>query len=218
MTSNSWDAAPFPARGDQSPETLFIEVGRALTEWELFEERLSWIFALLVTDRPGEPGQAAIHSYGSIASFRGRSDMVGMAAAAYLAERPASEAVAKLKPFLTRANDFATRRNEIAHGIVQPFYSQEVTAQMQVDLEDSPEPDGFALMPATYNSRKNELAKAGGFENPVEFLIYRQPRYAYTGESISKYGNEFRGLFGDCSRIWWAINHELWMRRRSASP
>lgn len=143
--------------------------------------------------------------------------MVRAAAEAYQAERPETTAIASLLALLSRAGDFSGRRNEIAHGIVQPFHTLEALKRMEIDYENAAEPDGFALMPAFYNSKKNGLARAE-WDDPAEFIIYRQPSYAYTEAPIQKYRGEFSKLGRLCTERWWAINHELWQegKRRSS--
>lgn len=216
MTINPWDPAPFAAHGDKSPDLLFNAVGRALTEWELFEEHLSWIFSVLVTGRGGDLSIPAIHAYGTIVAFQGRSQMVRAAADAYQAENPNSEVIFPLLGLLSSAGDFSGRRNEIAHGIVQPFYGREAEERMQTDLEDKTPHDGYALMPASYNTKKHGLVRAQ-FDVPEDFLIYRQPRYAYTAEPIAEYGRWFKKLREECTNRWLAINHELWKARQRLS-
>jgi hypothetical protein len=215
MTSNPWDPAPYPEQGEADVDHLFIAIGRALTEWELFEEALSWTFAILVTGRPGTPSLPAIHAYGTIVAFRGRSEMVEAAARSYEAEHSSSTAIAPLFDLLADAGRFSGRRNEIAHGIAQPFFTREAMDRMEYDLEDKTEPDGFILLPSSYNTKKHGLAKSAEWEDAH---VYRRPKYGYTATPIRRYTAEFGKLRRRTLDSWWAIQHEIWKARQPSSP
>jgi hypothetical protein len=63
----------------------------------------------------------ATRAYGSVLTFRGRAEMVEAASEAYFFSTPDSELEPELNEVLKEARNYATRRNEIAHGIVRSF-------------------------------------------------------------------------------------------------
>ena len=48
-----WDILPTLDRGDATPDLLYVEVGRALTEWEKLEVTQSTLFSICVNSRAG---------------------------------------------------------------------------------------------------------------------------------------------------------------------
>jgi hypothetical protein len=79
--------------------------------------------------------------------------------------------------FLVRAKQFATRRNEIAHGIVQPYF---VSTLLR---------DGFALGPSRHATRKKKLVSAG---DPHGSSVI--DAYAYTSVEIEYFRTQFEKL------------------------
>lgn len=117
-TPRPWDAPPPPEKGDEDSDVLYAAIGRALSEWEHLEEELARIFSSLVV---GGEGTAAERSYGAVATFRGRMDMIEAAAEAFFFLYPddRSSLGNDLHVLITSARSFGARRNEIAHGIVR---------------------------------------------------------------------------------------------------
>jgi hypothetical protein len=75
--SNPWDVpTPLPL-GDNRVDDTFTAVGRALSSWEQVEESLADLFALFTGSVRQFPDiSPAIRAYGSVISFKGRTDMV----------------------------------------------------------------------------------------------------------------------------------------------
>jgi hypothetical protein len=124
--SNSWDIPDFPIKGDATEDVTFASVGRALSRWEEFETRLASLFGVFMgtlIDTHETNARAAIRAYGSVASFRGKAEMLEQAAELWFDEHPSEELEKKLRDLLRLASRYAARRNDIAHGIVHPLWN-----------------------------------------------------------------------------------------------
>jgi hypothetical protein len=116
--NDPWAIPPTPKLGDENIETTYASVGRALSSWEHFEAHLALLFARFITRE--QDSLAARRAYGTVASFTGRSALIRDAAAAYFAEFPDRELSDAFSEQLKIAARASARRNDIAHGIVQP--------------------------------------------------------------------------------------------------
>ena len=174
MQQNPWDIPPPPQIADPSREAIFEAVGRALSFWEWFEGNLALIFASVVGGNQDD-GFAAMRAYGSIISFRSRSEMLRTAAEVYFAARPDVDLERQLSELLRRATKLAARRNEIAPGIVNPYLPPT-------------EEEGFALFPAYYATAKR------AFEAENLKLQITRPAYIYGSNEIETFGNAFATL------------------------
>jgi len=115
-----WDPRPWPTRGDDSIEVLYAAAGRALSQWERYEGALSLLFSAFVSTALT---QAARRAYRAVRRFEGRTDMLRAAAEAYFGEKPDSDLVTQFEEILQSAINFAPRRTDIAHGVVDHFMS-----------------------------------------------------------------------------------------------
>jgi len=163
--NNPWERPAPVAVGDADNNTTYAAVGRALSNWERLEGYLSLIFSAMVG--PGEEPLAASRAYGSVASFIGRNEMLWAAAEAYLSLHPDALLQASLETILKEAKKASPRRNEIAHGIVQPL--------MAMDRSIT-----WALVPAYYATNKRNLD--------------RSPKYAFSSIEIMGFGHKFNEL------------------------
>lgn len=164
---NLWDIPAAPFIGDADIETLFASVGRALSRWEHTEGNMALLFARLVGGNYG-----AFRAYGTSTNVGSKRAMIEEAADVFFANRPAPEVALGLKTHLNNYANLAARRNDIAHGIAQPFA-----------------PGGYALFPAYHASRKRELvAEALAFE-------VTQPKYVYASAQIEIITNAFGELY-----------------------
>jgi hypothetical protein len=177
---NPWDVPMFPDAGDESEDTLFASVGRALTGWEQFEQALARLFATLV----GSRSYAAIRAYGSVIAFRGRSEMVKAAASAYFHENPNRLSQKRLSDLLNLAGRYSARRNEIAHGLLTPL-----ATAMQ-----NPMRKGYVLCPPDYATNKTEMMSLTAGMPVGRSLRWMAPGYAYSSVEIDTFGQRFRDL------------------------
>ncbi|MDZ4372426.1 MAG: hypothetical protein U1C74_13525 [Phenylobacterium sp.] len=160
-----WGTQPIATVGDDELYTTFGAVGAALTSWELFEAHLSLIFAAVVGG--GIQPSAATRAYGSVVSFSGRLSMLRAAADMYFAENPESAALAvELQEITKEAHRAGTRRNEIAHGVVQ------ATGPGMTFLRGK-----FLLYPAYYTTSKRERD--------------HKPKYGYASNDLVRFMQGF---------------------------
>jgi hypothetical protein len=113
-----WDPRPWPKRGDDSIETLYAAAGRALSQWERYENTLSLLFSALVATALTPAARRAYHA---MRTFEDRVCMLRAAAEGYFAEKPDPDLLTELKEILQSAANFAPRRHDIAHGVVDRY-------------------------------------------------------------------------------------------------
>lgn len=176
MNPNDVWAIPPPAtQGDKDPFITFGAVGAALSDWERFEGHLALIFSALIGTDRSIP--AARRAYGTIVSFGGRADMLSSAAEMYFIDYPDESLDADLTALMKLARKGASRRNEIAHGIVQPMQG---ALTMFTGAT-------YALYPAYYSTSRRDS----------DFL----PKYAYTSVEISRFARQFHDLVAPASSV-----------------
>jgi integrase len=115
MSGNPWDVLS-PKEAEKDPDTLFLSVGRALTAWERMQQQFAHFFGFFCG---AENTLQARRAYGAIGTFRGQAEVLRAAAEAYFHTSPDHEMQKPFFALLKRAGNFAPRRNDIAHGIVQ---------------------------------------------------------------------------------------------------
>lgn len=173
---NPWDVPTPPHKGDEKKETLFAAVGSALSAWESIEIRLSNIFSTLVSPRSESlPAQRA---YGSVLTFRGRSEMISAAADAAFFLTPDDTLHHDLSKLLDQIGRFAARRNEIAHGRVTTYYTAPRSGFIIQTVREMPA--GYILEPPNYATNKTKLA-------PGRIILetaHHKPSYAYSSVEI----------------------------------
>jgi hypothetical protein len=106
---NPWDVRPKAVKGNQTPDSIFLAVGVALTAWERLESMLAELFDLLLASE----NRAAFKVYQSSKTSNARREMLS---AALPLDRASERENAELTNFVSSVNEFAARRNEIAHG------------------------------------------------------------------------------------------------------
>jgi hypothetical protein len=182
-----WNVPPFPSDGDATEDITFTSVGRALTGWELFEHEIAALFAAILG--PSAVTWTASRSYGSVLTFRGRSDMIKAAAEAHFAQAPNNVLHAGLRDLLNLANNYSPRRNEIAHAVVKPYAS----LALHGDKKE------FVLVPSDYATNKMQI---GFFSQSLltlgipatQEVPYLSPKYVYSSPEIDYFGIKFRSL------------------------
>lgn len=215
MTTNPYDVLPPPeiGGGATSAEAIYIEIGRALTTWEELEEHLAEAFALMA-GRPSHEATTntspAMRAYGTVVTFRGRKDMILAASEAYFMQRK-SGLQAELKSFVNRCANFASRRNDIAHGVIKNI-------ELIADIPGLPGgiPDNtWYLVPPNYNSNKIRLlpkhievaakrkeSEVDTVRNYVRKLVRTgYGSYKYNHLQVAHYGEQFRLLSDDARRM-----------------
>jgi hypothetical protein len=114
-TPKDWDRLP-ATTSDTDENTLYLAVGRALTEWEKVEEQL-WVLYRAFLDLTTQPSIME-KGYRSSLQFDQRKTKLEDAAELYFTHHPDSQLRALFEEALTYAERFVSRRNDIAHGMV----------------------------------------------------------------------------------------------------
>jgi hypothetical protein len=78
MTNSPWNPLPTEPQGDSDAKLLYHAVGVALSQWESVEDALAGLYTQLI----GSRSQSARDAYGSVASGKGRFNMIMAAAGA----------------------------------------------------------------------------------------------------------------------------------------
>ena len=119
QTVRPWDVRPVREQGDPTAEPLYTAVGRALSMWGSFETRLGLLFGqFMLTESP----EMAARVFGAIRTFEGRLDLLKAAADLYFRLYTMTETETRFKNLSNGPwRVFGARRNELAHGEVQPY-------------------------------------------------------------------------------------------------
>jgi hypothetical protein len=177
---------PINARGDRNMDELAKAVAYALSTWETMDERMSFLFSILVQSQNG----AAAAAYGALNSFGAQVRMV----------RAASEAVFrrgdplrdKINQALGDVSDLHGKRSNIAHGIIREYVKHSADKLGRQRASSS----GFFLSPPMHNTRKkfsidelNDKLRA----SPAFFgEFHRWQRFAYTSKQVAQITKVFR--------------------------
>ena len=143
---NPWDIPPFPAHGDSSPELTFAAVGRAMTEWEELELYLARLYAKFLGIPPIKA--IAIPEYRDVANFHSRAATIQKAATTYFVSHPNQDREGEFEKVLEDIRQLASRRNDIAHGVVKLWWNHKETFSQAVDRNE------YMLVPSTYSDKK----------------------------------------------------------------
>ncbi|RYD86798.1 MAG: hypothetical protein EOP50_21820 [Sphingobacteriales bacterium] len=202
MTENPWDIPPLPQKGDDAHSMTFEAVGRATSEWEHLEAYLGLAFAVFVGAT--NTVDAAMRAYGSIVAFKGRSGMLQAAAEVFFNDFPSDSLQDRFNKLDKAAGRFSGRRNEIAHGIVQPYYA--INGEAHV---------GAALVPSYFATNKRLLESVDGDEYSSRLTL----KYAYTSVEITNFSEQFAKLAKEALELYKALSghRAAEVRRKHAS-
>ena len=179
MAKQPWEIPDPPQIGDAENNITFRAVGAALSTWEWFEGHLALSFSYLVGS--GYGNVAAIRAYGSVESFRGRANMIEEAAEVYFKHIRDEELQSSINKLVKKARDLCARRNDVAHGIVNPY---------SVFEHDKSVFKGYLLMPAYYATRKRKLPETA----PLTDIT---PSFIYSSVEIDHFRKQFDDLAKD---------------------
>jgi hypothetical protein len=208
---NPWDipvSAPLRP-GNQTPDDIYLAVGRALTKWEGLEAEMSALFAVVTSSTEQRYYVPATQAYGAINGTAARAEMIAKAAEAFFLELRAlvdddelrtdlSTFEAELKEILAAYRGWAARRNDIAHGYVTESQHPDYAA-------DRPSAGGPPVMATTYS-----LCPSHGNSRKWH-LITVQPQYHYIATEIDQFADAFDNLGHRVSDFsarldWWRRN------------
>ena len=176
MALKPWDDRPRPKQGDKSASTTYESVGRALTQWEYLEAKLAELFSQLVggewpSDGDEVPYHPADRAFGSVQGSAARLTMIEEAAKAHFQWYPNPDLEKRLNQLIgTECRQFAGKRNNIAHGVVDMGFS--VPPKLKI---------GYWLVPSYYATKKHPLKGPSA--------------YAYTSTEIQYFIGEFDRLW-----------------------
>jgi hypothetical protein len=164
-----WDIPALPAHGDDSPDVTHIARSKALDAWEWLEIRLS-----MLDERFRKATQATgrVAKYGAGKIFIRRLETLQKNAQAYFALHPDQQREAILKTFTCHLRKFVLRRHDIAHGVVEAYFSQENSMQEQIEC---------AVLPPVY-----------AIDRQRESNLF--PDYAYPSEVLYGFREQFMSL------------------------
>jgi hypothetical protein len=123
-------------------------------------------------------------AYGVIASFSTRIDMLREAAHAFFFEKKKDDLRDYTIDFLDMAKNLSSRRNEIAHGIVQRYYIKDTDGGYDV---------GYAVGPSFFAARKKRLSVNSLTNNNIQI----RDSYAYTSIELRAFADYFAELADD---------------------
>jgi hypothetical protein len=167
---NPWDIPPLPEHGDPSIDLTFAAVGRAMSEWEELELYLARLYAKFLGIPP--INAIAIPEYRDAANFHTRATVIKNAATKYFVSHPSQEKEGEFEQVLDDIRRLASRRNDIAHGVVKLWWNHKETSSQAIDRNE------YMLVPSTYSDKK--------FSND------REPSYLFRSIEINQFADHFR--------------------------
>jgi len=168
---HSWDRVKSLDVGDASPQPIYLNVGLALSWFEVLQVRMTWLFQLVV----GLPGSLALsRAFGILETVGPKMAMIQEAAKISFMNDLASRD--KISEFMKQFEALSHRRNEIAHGYVS-------------QLTHNGQYKGHFLHPGSHITKRNT-----GFG---QFDADPLGDYRYTAAQIEYYTQEFRRLGGE---------------------
>jgi hypothetical protein len=187
--ANPWDIPPPASVGDMEANSIFLAVGRALTEWEHVESALGQLFAFFVGAQISYPNnEPAMRAYGSVVSFQGRASILEEAADGYFHANPNPSLQDRFHQIVTvECRQFSGRRNDIAHGRQQEAWQRDGRT-------------GHFLMPGHHSSKGWRVSTA-----PT-------PKYLYTSQEIDYFRQQFEHLYDKVAAL---VNDMLSVQRAS---
>jgi hypothetical protein len=172
-----WDRRPWPVKGDADINRTYAAVGLFLSQWERYEGNLSILFSAFVSR---SQNKAARRAYVSVRTFEGRADMLRAASSAYFDEHPDEKLQEAFKTVLKEATCFSPRRNDVAHGVVEPYIPANYDWVSALDHT-------HGLYPSYASFKDRDLADA--------------PTYCYTSKELDYFVGQFMRLATDASRV-----------------
>jgi hypothetical protein len=159
--SELWDRPPLPHLGDQSDNSTYEAVGRALSAWEAAEVALAQLYGVLLGNGSFEP--SGPRQYGGPRIFDQRMDGLEKLAGKYFVFHPDQQKEHEFERIACKFRKFSFRRNDIAHGIVR---------ELQFRGRK-----GYCLLPPLYDGRR---FSGGNF-----------PDFIYVADEINKFAAHF---------------------------
>lgn len=172
-----WESRPWPTKGTPSQMDLHTAVGIAVDRWERLDGSFGTLFALTTSPRQIWSMEAS-YVYSAIRTFEGRLALVRASGEGYFATHPTATFQDTFRKVYGEALNFAGRRNEIAHSVVEFF--------RPVDWFENP--SEINIYPLTFSIWPSN---SSGDKRPYK----ARPSYTYTSVEIDYFSDQFHLLF-----------------------
>jgi hypothetical protein len=185
--TNPWEAPPLPAAADEDIDAIYRGVGRVITAWEGIEVNLSRIYSMLHA-RPDD--LETIRQYGEPLKFAHRFSNLQSFARRFFVTRPNQEIEGRLDDLAGRISSYSSRRNEIAHSLVNPIQIYPWFLERATSIK--PRTNYWALIPSYHNFRDHVDM---GADKPLK----RVPAFVYTSNELKHLEVGLNALYGELS-------------------
>lgn len=184
---------PWADHGNASEVEIFTAVGRALSHWEMVENAVASLFTMITVGNYHAPTTPMLRAYSAIVGSKNRMQMVRSALESWLLSWPDCPLGPNAITVLNLCGDWAGRRNDIAHGLVD------------LNVDDA----RWYLFPSLYATRGRRL-----IANPVPGRpLLHKSDYRYNAEIIDAFSNEFLTLYNQMNQATSALGE--WYHVRS---
>jgi hypothetical protein len=184
-----WDRRPWPLRGDADDRTVYQHVGHFLSFWERYEAALAFLFSSFFGPLP--VSDPARRSYFAVRTFEGWAEMLRAASSKFLDARKSPELQKRGDEAIKYAVLFSQRRNDIAHGSVDQFQTQDQWQKYGWMLEG----EGFALYPSLASFKGRDVRAKPSYcmtSNELTYfyreVVKLQPKTVALADDIIKHG------------------------------
>lgn len=189
LNEKFWVKPPPQKKGDKDVDSVFLAVGRALTQWEMLEQRLAALFCI-VCNVPPASNDPVRRACGAIENGTLRRSALLAAAEVHFGSHWTRKIVRTSFVRLIESTAAASkRRDDIAHGIVRHHKYRQ--------LGGKTEDHGAFLFPPYYNTGRT---KASFVIEPGEEILppdFHLSDFRYTSADIL----EFEKRFGQLKRV-----------------
>jgi hypothetical protein len=166
--NDPWDVPPAPYESTDLADMIYLAVGRSLSQWEKLEFALARLSANLTGHTL--PSAVAFGIYRAATIFWQRADEIEQVFRQFIIRAPDQALEADFERLICDIRRLSSRRNDIAHGIVQPCWAEnETTYSEQTAI-------GYVLVPAGYSR---------------DFATTGRPTYVFSSVDIDRYRNAF---------------------------
>lgn len=114
--SNPWERPPLPSAGNATPNDLYIGVGRVLSQWEIVELQLGYLYTAFVLKHQN---WEAVIEYGRGPTFKSRSDILTKAAKHFFVAHNNQRIEGDFDCLFRRTVLFGDRRHDVVHAVVR---------------------------------------------------------------------------------------------------
>jgi hypothetical protein len=176
-TGKFWARPPSKNISKDNHDDIYLAVGKAVSAWELIEFAWVNLFCYFIE---AKHDIVAKRTLGVIMASNGRMSVLAEAAELYFEIKNVSQNLRDDFNHLRKHMDLArTRRNEIAHAVA-----------MGVNTDTDKTVGGVFLIPAMYNSHKNEAF----YKSSTDPLTFLKATYRLTAADINHITERFWSL------------------------